>query len=155
MSQSTKKTYKEIIEHLKSVYDKVDDFAFNEDTFELEKYPEAVQAEKTRDNFYNQHYKNNKWDSEENRQFYYSLPSEWVVARNLWKQEDEFYFEEIDNYGGEDCGSTWYSVKYFPKHDIYIRVDGYYSSYHGTDFDEGWNCCSEVRPIEKTITVYE
>jgi hypothetical protein len=64
-------------------------------------------------------------------------------------------FTEVSQYGGEGQGDTWYSVKYFPKHDIYIKVDGWYTSYDGTDFD-GWDdACSEVRPIEKTITVYE
>ena len=63
--------------------------------------------------------------------------------------------EEVDSYGGEDCGSEWYSVKYFSDHDVYIRVDGYYSSYEGVDFYDGWDCCSNVRPKEKVITVYE
>ena len=63
--------------------------------------------------------------------------------------------EEVDQYGGEDQGSNWYSVKHFKDHDVYIRVDGYYSSYDGTDFYEGWGSCSNVRPQQKTITVYE
>lgn len=63
--------------------------------------------------------------------------------------------EEVDHYGGEDCGSTWYSVQHFKDHDVYIRVDGYYSSYEGTDFYDGWDCCKEVKPQQKTITVYE
>lgn len=63
--------------------------------------------------------------------------------------------EEVTRYGGEDMGSTWYSVKYFPKHDIYIRVDGWYQSYHGTEFGSWEEACSEVRPTTKQITVYE
>lgn len=43
--------------------------------------------------------------------------------------------KEVDSYGGEDQGSEWYTVKHFTDHDVYIRVDGYYSSYNGTDFD--------------------
>ena len=39
-------------------------------------------------------------------------------------------------------------------HDIYIKVTGYYSSYNGTDFDSGWDCCTEVRPAKKEVTVY-
>lgn len=61
--------------------------------------------------------------------------------------------EEVEQYGGEGQGDTWYSVKYFKDHDVYIRTDGYYSSYNGTDFDEGYGY--EVKPTEKTITVYE
>lgn len=63
--------------------------------------------------------------------------------------------EEIARYGGEGQGETWYSVKHFKDHDVYIRVDGFYSSYNGTDFNGGWGDCSEVRPQQKTITVYE
>jgi hypothetical protein len=63
--------------------------------------------------------------------------------------------EEVEQVGGEDQGSTWYSVKHFVEHDVYIRVEGYYSSYEGTDFYDGWDSCRNVRPAEKTITVYE
>lgn len=65
------------------------------------------------------------------------------------------HIELVDEYGGEDQGSTWYVVYHFVDHDVYIKVDGYYSSYEGTDFYNGWGCCSEVKPKEKTITVYE
>ena len=62
-------------------------------------------------------------------------------------------WEEIEQVGGEGEGETWYSVKFFKDHDVYIRTDGFYSSYNGTDFDEGYG--DEVRPKLKTITVYE
>lgn len=61
---------------------------------------------------------------------------------------------EVDQYGGEGQGDTWYSIKYFPDHDVYLRVDGWYQSYSGTDFNE-WEDVTEVRPKQKTITVYE
>ena len=64
-------------------------------------------------------------------------------------------FDEINQYGGEGKGDEWYSVKYFKDHDVYIRVDGWYSSYNGVDFDAGWDCCKEVRPIERMVTFYE
>lgn len=62
---------------------------------------------------------------------------------------------EVHSEGGEDEGSHWVSVKHFVDHDIYIAVTGYYQSHHGTDFDNGWGCCSEVRPKNKTVVVYE
>lgn len=63
--------------------------------------------------------------------------------------------KEIDQYGGEDKGSDWWSVKYFPDHDVYMKVEGYYTSYDGADFEGGWHsACSEVKPKEKTIVVY-
>jgi hypothetical protein len=61
---------------------------------------------------------------------------------------------EVDQQGGEGQGEHWHSVKYFPDHDIYIKVTGYYSSYDGTEID-GWNSCSEVKPRQKVITVYD
>ena len=57
--------------------------------------------------------------------------------------------------GGSDQGSDWQRVYHFEDHDVYIKVSGYYQSHHGTDFDEGWDSCSEVRPTSKTITVYQ
>ena len=63
--------------------------------------------------------------------------------------------KEVEQHGGEGEGSNWYSVKHFIEHDLYIKVSGWYSSYHGTDFN-GWeDSCEEVKPQEKTITVYE
>lgn len=63
--------------------------------------------------------------------------------------------EEIAQQGGEGEGDVWYSVKYFKDHNIYIRVDGYYQSYNGTEFYDGWNCCSQVTPQERTVVFYE
>lgn len=42
-------------------------------------------------------------------------------------------------------------VVHFVEHDCYIKFSGYYSSYDDSDYDE-W---SEVKPVTKTITVYE
>lgn len=60
---------------------------------------------------------------------------------------------EVDQYGGEEQGSTWYSVKHFVDHDVYIRTDGYYQSYDGTEFYNGHG--KEVHPQQKTITVFK
>lgn len=60
---------------------------------------------------------------------------------------------EVEQKGGEDEGTEWYSVKYFEEHGVYIRTDGYYTSYNGTDFEDGMGY--EVTPQERTITVYE
>jgi hypothetical protein len=59
---------------------------------------------------------------------------------------------QVEQKGGEGQGDEWYSITYFPAHDVYIRTDGFYTSYHGTDFDDFGK---EVRPQEKVITVYE
>lgn len=60
---------------------------------------------------------------------------------------------EVEQYGGEGKGESWYSVKHFIDHDIYIRTDGFYTSYNGTDFYDGYG--RQVFPKQKTITVYE
>ena len=64
-------------------------------------------------------------------------------------------FEEVHRHGGEGMGDHWESVKYFKDHDVYIQVVGFYTSHEGTSFYDQWNCCSEVKPKEKIITVYE
>ncbi len=60
-----------------------------------------------------------------------------------------------DKTGGEGQGEHWHSVKHFVDHDIYIKVTGFYSSQDGVSFYQGWDDCEEVRPYQKTITVYE
>lgn len=54
---------------------------------------------------------------------------------------------------GFEGRDTWYTVKYFEDHDVYIETTGYYSSYNGYEFEDGFG--KEVRPAEKTITVYK
>jgi len=62
-------------------------------------------------------------------------------------------WEEVDQYGGEGQGDDWYSVKYFEDHDVYIKTTGYYTSYEGAEFENGYG--EEVRPKKVMITVYE
>lgn len=65
-------------------------------------------------------------------------------------------WKELEQHGGEGEGSNWYSVKHFIDHDVYIKTSGFYASYSGTDFDgDIADCSAEVKPKEKTITVYE
>jgi hypothetical protein len=61
---------------------------------------------------------------------------------------------EVEQFGGEGQGDTWFSIKHFLKHDIYLKVNGYYQSHYGTAI-YGWNKVQVVAPKEKTITVYE
>ena len=89
-----------------------------------------------------------------------------VIKENLELEDfaNEYYdrvslglgeIKEVNQTGGEDEGSHWESVKYFVDHDIYISVVGCYSSYNGTDFYDGWDSCSEVRPFEIIKTIYK
>lgn len=68
---------------------------------------------------------------------------------------EDIRFEEVEQIGGEGQGDLWYSVKYFPHYDIYLKVKGFYESYSGVDFYDGWDCIKEVKPKERTIIVYE
>lgn len=91
------------------------------------------------------------------------IPNDFKFSKEdlNWREEEKEWLdslgigeiEEVEQYGGEGQGDTWYSVKYFPKHDVYIRTDGFYSSYNGTDFYDGYG--EEVKPVQKTIVVYE
>lgn len=60
---------------------------------------------------------------------------------------------EVLKEGGEGKGESWSVVRHFVDHNVYIRLDGFYTSYDGTDFGE--DELVEVFPKEKTITVYE
>lgn len=70
-----------------------------------------------------------------------------IVEKELGK------IETVASYGGEGQGDTYYIVNYFKDHDVYIKTNGWYSSGSGVSFHYGWG--NEVKPKEKTITVYE
>lgn len=82
---------------------------------------------------------------------------------NIRTKRQDNYFRHIGlgewnmsaSYGGEGQGEEWWKVFHFVDHDVYIRIDGYCESYNGVEFYDEWDCCKEVRPKEKTITVYE
>lgn len=63
--------------------------------------------------------------------------------------------EMVDSYGGSDMGSTYYSVYYFVEHDVYIKTDGYYSSYEGAEFEDFKSDCTQVIPKQVTVTQYQ
>ena len=75
------------------------------------------------------------------------------IGEGDWKDDlDLGEIEDVKQVGGEGEGDTYYQVWLFKDHNIYIRIDGFYTSYNGTDW---YNEPYEVRPQEKTITVYE
>ena len=127
----TKLTFNEIMDKLKTVYSSVDEFAYGytEDAIIPDDF-EPLQGERS----------------------YVTLRER---AEKYWSHIGIGEYKQIEQYGGEGEGETWYVVYHFVEHDVYIRVDGFYQSYNGTEFYDGWDCCREVRPKEKTITVYE
>ena len=67
---------------------------------------------------------------------YQAVPSKYDVANQEWLLKNNIpEWIEVEQYGGEGQGDTWYSVKHFPSLDIYLKVDGYYQSYNGTNFN--------------------
>ena len=58
-------------------------------------------------------------------------------------------YQEGGHEGGGDyvCG-----VIHFTEYDIYLKIEGYYCSHNGTEFDDDW---FQVFPKQKMITVYE
>lgn len=150
-----KLTAQQIIEKLKTIFDSVDKFAHENHPSKVADYPEAVEADRVRNAFYKKHCINYKWESPELSDQYYKMPNGYKIAEEKWNENpDNLRWAQVHQQGGESKGDHWESVKYFPDHDVYLRVTGYYASYDGTSFD-GWKDCREVKPKEKTITVYE
>lgn len=63
--------------------------------------------------------------------------------------------KEVAQKGGEGEGDEWYSVKHFIDLNLYIRINGWYSSYNGTDFNSYSDCCELVTPVERMVTIYK
>lgn len=62
-------------------------------------------------------------------------------------------YNEVDSYGGEDCGSTYYRVYCFQSkgEKVYIKFNGWYASHYGSEYRD----FEIVTPQQRTITVYE
>jgi hypothetical protein len=165
------KTFNEVINILKTIYESVTEFAFDnrpeipEDFTFSESTQKLVDEYKILKTAYYTHPEFNSYKSIKSDEFnqiqsaYWNFDTKYKVENLM---ETEYLvslgvgdWTEVDQRGGEGEGDVWYSVKYFPDLDMYIRIDGYYQSFHGTDFDDGWESCSEVKPVEKTIIVYE
>lgn len=82
---------------------------------------------------------------------YREIPSKWdAYKQTILGELGLGRVVEVERYDGE--GDTWYSIKHFVDHDVYIKTKGYYQSHHGTEFDHGYG--HEVRPQQQTITVF-
>lgn len=69
-----------------------------------------------------------------------------------WQKYDFGQVDTISSWGGEGEGSSIGVVYHFKDHNLYMRIDGNYQSHYGSDWDDD---PYEVRPEQKTITVYE
>lgn len=78
---------------------------------------------------------------------------------NLPKELNDYYlnsrtlgnYEIVEHYAGGE-GEYTFKVIYFKDHDIYVKIEGAYYSYHGTNWE---NPPFVVKPIQKVVTVYE
>jgi hypothetical protein len=62
---------------------------------------------------------------------------------------------EEDWYGGEGMGDEYWRVYYLPKHDMYIKVEGYYQSHWRTEFPDSYESAFfQVYPKQVTKTIY-
>jgi hypothetical protein len=72
---------------------------------------------------------------------YYSTPGE-AAMYNDWQQPDDWEnvtSKSVDHYGGEDCGSTYYTVYQFivdGNEVFYLRFDGWYASHYGCEYQD-------------------
>ncbi|MDA3807608.1 MAG: hypothetical protein PF440_06825 [Thiomicrorhabdus sp.] len=66
--------------------------------------------------------------------------------------EHDIVIENVDSYGGEDCGSEYYATYKFTSDgaEVHATFSGWYASYCGADFDS-W---SFVKPIQVMKTEY-
>ena len=141
-------TGKEILQVIEESGVSVSSFAYGDfgvpDDFEL---PEELRAQREA---YTKH-----WELDYNERQGKETPKyDRKAADKYWQDQTGIgAWEEVDSYGGEDQGSTWYSIKHFMDHNVYIRTDGYYQSYNGVEFYKGYG--REVTPKKKTITVFE
>lgn len=62
-------------------------------------------------------------------------------------------WKEVEQQGGEGEGDFYNSVKYFKHHDVYIETIGYWMSYDGRTWDNGYG--EEVEPVEVTKIEYK
>lgn len=59
--------------------------------------------------------------------------------------------KSVARYGGEGRGDEYWKVYHFINHDVYIKFDGFYQSYEGSEYEEMF----EVKPVEVTKTEYQ
>lgn len=71
-----------------------------------------------------------KYDCEEDAEFKNTLAASGIKVKH------------VDTYGGEDCGSKYWSIYEFSltnkteSYSVYVKFNGYYISYDGSTFDE-------------------
>jgi hypothetical protein len=104
--------------------------------------------------------------SEANRQFFIYEVGDSLEKDSVWLDEDELEalsnlrtnglnWVQIESHGGgegdgEEC---WSVYKFYNSEDdvAYIKFDGYYQSYNGSEYQEFY----VVEPVDRMVTFYE
>lgn len=70
----------------------------------------------------------------------------------LWARPQGIEATMVNHYGGEDEGSTYYTVYKFTQGDdvVYLKFSGWYASYNGADYRD----FQQVHPKEVTKVEY-
>lgn len=70
--------------------------------------------------------------------FMHQYVDEHVLFEDLSDGDKSLFdgMEQEDHFGGEDEGSTYWTVWNFPASQIDIRFNGYYQSYSGADYQD-------------------
>ena len=131
---------------------------------EFEFSPEVVAIENEKTRLYGEfisHPVYNDISKRKDDPSYREASERWSNAPSAYDQQQKEFldsigigmYEEIENEGGEGQGDSCYVVLYFKDVDKYIMADGSYASGEGKDWS--YSSWSIVRPVQKTITVYE
>ncbi len=68
------------------------------------------------------------------------------------KELGEMEYKHTQDRALEGDSDVMTTVVLFKNHDVYIRMDGYYASYDGSEWDGEFH---EVKPVVKEVTFYE
>ena len=95
----------------------------------------------------------------------YSDHEEVNLAKDFFHEDVSYYpmplvfpfnYKCVEGVGGEGQGDVYFMVYEFFDKDTkeslgFIKFDGWYASYHGAEYEN----MLIVKPVQKTITVYE
>ena len=154
-----KLTFEEIIERLKEIFEKVDEFVEGVYPYEITDFPEAIEAEKERllivekINKELEHITDlvDKAVKKINHPKLKNSPDPYEIAEKLWFEKIGLIWEYIATFHDEDYRTEIY---YFPQHDVYIKIEGHMSR-NEHFICNGWDSIKEVKPFEKLVTLYK
>ena len=52
--------------------------------------------------------------------------------------------KQVEHFGGEGEGETYFYIVHFVDHDVYVRCAGHYTSYDGVDWYDDFKECEKV-----------